>query len=298
MQNKSYIVLVLIALIAFVLSKQDFIVSNEINKNGSKPVVESTENKLVIKERVLNKPKSGAKENVNVQLQEDIFVELNQQKFSSEPIVEFMTVTYIVSKCKKGGLVDFNSVSQSKKLEKLMFERSKKCQNLIKDYPTLASKKRSKDLKPIMVELALKSQYAETMKKAMAMSFMDQEGKDDFLQEFVGLILKSQNGPLISSLMELITSLEGRFLVNKLSGLLGTINNSYTEFVYQQAVILYSCNYTDAITCLPSSEYMITQCYNYEGACGLDVATWFALNHTSAHNRDIARVMDFLENVE
>lgn len=300
MRNKVYITFTLIVLIALVivLSKQNTIEVKESTQNQFTSIKQATKVMLNKKVKNLNKVEKKPEEIVSLQVNEDILEELNQQRFSTEPFVELMTVTYMVSECKQRGKPGLSDSNQHEKLEKLWLEYSKKCLNIISDYPVLSSKNRSKELKTIMMKMAFKSQYADMIQRGMAMKFMGEEGKEDFLQEVVGLVLRSQNGPLISSLKDIVRGSEGTFLFNKVSELLGTINNSYTKFVYQQAVILYSCNFTESVTCLPSSQYMITQCYSDEIACGLDVPTWFGLNHTEAHNRDIARVMDFLENVQ
>ncbi len=110
-------------------------------------------------------------------------------------------------------------------------------------------------------------------------------------------VLKSQSAPLISALQAISREKEMQPYLNQLATILGTVNASYAQQILQQATTLYSCQYNQSITCSPSSQYMFEQCIEYEQACGLDVPTWFELNHTKAHNRDIAKLIAYFESL-
>lgn len=293
MRNKVYVVITLLILIIVVLLTHDKPFEGfKLNRTKLTSIEQVSKNNINEKASVLKKAKNKSKKNKNMQVSDDILDELSQKNFSSEPFVELLTVTYILQDCKRNGVTDFGKIEQ---LEKLIVKRSENCLKFKSDYPLVATKINSKEFESLIMKIALQSKYANVIQKGMTMRFMDQAFRNDFLEEVVGIILQSQNGPLITSLEKLFKSGEGSFLINKISKELGTINSNYSELVFQQAITLYSCQYSESITCLPSSKYMLRQCSEDERACGVDVLTWFQLSHTDAYNRDIAKVVNYLE---
>ncbi len=255
------------------------------------------EKNLKTKSEPNKNPKKSLKKVAELDVPEDILFELSQQQFSPEPIIELMSVTFLDRDCRKIGYMNIDSDESDgmKRVKTLQGECQKQRNSIHNDYPAYFEKKTGKDAEALFFKLAFQSKYANLIQRGMGMKFMSDEGKNQFFEDFFNLILTTENGPLIVSINEMFRESETLALLNKLSTRLGTINPSYTKLIIQQSTVLYSCQYNQSITCSPSSKYMIEQCYYHETACGLDVPTWFELNHTKAHNRDIAKMIRYFE---
>ncbi len=255
------------------------------------------EKNLKIKSEPNKQPKKVLKKVAELDVPEDILFELSQQQFSPEPIIEMLSVTYLDRDCRQIGymIIDLDEGDGIKRVKKLLNKCQKKRNSLHNDYPTYLEKKTGKEAEALFFKLAFKSKYVDLIQRGMGMDYMNDEGKNQFFEEVFNLIITTENGPLIASTNEIVNGSKALMFLNKLSTILGTINPNYTSLITQQASTLYSCQYNQAITCSPSSKYMIEQCYYHETACGLDVPTWFKLNHTKAHNRDIAKMIRYFE---
>ena len=228
-----------------------------------------------------------------------LMYELSKQQFSEEPVIEYVSVMTIDSTCQQSSYYTLNVEEKkyTKKAQLMLAKNTEWCKDFLEAYPLIGKYNKSDKDRMLLLKLASESQYAEFVQKAMGVKYMDDEAKNQLFEEAVAYVLKSQSAPLITILQNVPRDNETQMYMHKLSTILGTLNLIYTRQILQQATILYSCRYSQSITCSPSALYMLQQCIEYEEACGLDVLTWFELNHTKAHNRDIANLIAYFESL-
>jgi len=241
------------------------------------------------------KSKKLKKKTKALQVPEDIIQELSQQKYSSEPLLEVATVTLLLEDCKKGSSVNLSRQKSSEIFEEMIIKYQNNCQDILNNYPIISNLGSKNESEMMMLKIAMQSDYAEFFEKGMALQFQSDEVTQNFLIDAIKLITRSKSASLIVKIGELPLSLESQPYFNQLFEILGTINPVYTKHILTQASVLLSCQYNKGMTCSPISTYMLKQCFEYEEACGLDVQTWFQTHNTPAHNRDIAKLVDFLE---
>lgn len=247
--------------------------------------------------KVNQKTKGNTKKKINaLQIPEDIALELSQQKYSSEPLLEVATISLLLDDCKKRSSFNFiRRQKSSELLEEMILNYQDKCQDFIYDYPILSNLGTKNELDMIILNIAMQSDYADFFQKGMAVQYLSDEEKQNFLTDAIKLIITSKSASLIVKIGELPLSAESQPYFNQLFKNLGTISPIYTRLILTQASVLFSCQYNEGMTCSPISTYMLKQCFENENACGLDVQTWFQTNNTPAHNRDIAKLIDFFE---
>jgi len=239
-----------------------------------------------------------AKEAKEASANDEVMFELSQQQFSEEPFVELLSILAMGQSCQRMNYYELNyeEIQYTQEAQSLLAKNKQNCQTLLEAYPQIGSEYNKSDKgRMLMLKLASESQYAEFVQKAMGVKYMDDEVKNKFIAEMFAHVITSQSAPLIVQLQGMSREKEMQPYINQLAIILGVVNSSYTKQILQQATVMYSCQYNQSITCSPSSQYMLEHCIEYEDACGLDVPTWFELNHTKAHNRDIAKMIRYFE---
>jgi uncharacterized protein YxeA len=304
MHNKKLIIIVLVVIIITALGfwfritrsePKETLVKNSVSITKA---IDTKEEIKIKKESPQTSENIASKKDEESNNNDDVMYELSQQQFSEEPVVELLSILAMGESCQRMNYYELNyeETKFSQKAHLLLAKNKQDCQTLLETYPQIGSEyNKSNKGRMLILKLASESHYLDFVQKAMGVKYMDNEAKNLFIAEMFAHVLKSQSAPLISQLQIMSREKEMQTYMNRLATILGTVNSSYTQQILQQATVLYACQYNQSITCSPSSQYMLEQCIGYEQACGLDVPTWFELNHTKAHNRDIAKMIRYFE---
>ena len=291
MRNKITYTLIVIVLII----TGSWYYSNKEKTTVAKPVASQTDKHLTNQQDVITSEKKNQSPNVNkpIPIPQEITIELSQQKFSQEPFIEIMLVKMKQNLCKRYLSNSDRSFVATKKQQKLFVEFQDNCQILESQYPHVFESDMNKKVQFMVMTMLSESKYVGLLQKGLGYKFMSAEQKQQFSKEIIYTILTSKNGLLISMLPGFFKSPDSPIFMKQLSDTLGTKNLLYTQLISEQAVTLFSCQFSEAQSCSATSLYMYQQCQFDDSACGLDVQAWFERNHSPAHNRDIAKLVYF-----
>lgn len=297
MRNKLILSIIAISLVLAIIwyymggsTEKKPIVINADAVTAKKVIVEKTPDKSLNTHN--SKPQTKIKYNT---IPDEISIELSLQKFSQEPLLELVLLTKHITDCSRYSRFNFNGMAPSKKREKQALSFIEECKDFQSQYPNISKLRKNKKAELMFFALASESKYSELVQKGVAYKFMGDNQKQEFMQEIIQTALASGNGHIIAMLSEIFISSESHGFLKQLSGVLGTINLQYTQLIANQAIIQFSCQFSDGESCIATSHYMLQQCFLDANACGLDVQTWFQTNNTNAHNRDIKKLVDFFD---
>jgi len=236
-------------------------------------------------------------------LEDDFYHELSAQRYSKEPVVEMISLAWELEKCNKYKYYDTrknyykNFVLKQK--QKHMFEAfDTGCQNFKKNYPVLSQSMEKLDAKLLFISLAASSPYADLVQRGMNYKKMTPVEQREFNDEMAIALLKSNNAQLLLVFVK-ISSEETFFRgLLELEEVLRSANSVYIQMIAEQAAMLLSCQFNAGISCkAESSVYMLQQCIAEEAACGLDVETWFKMQFTAAHYRDVELMLTYFKSL-
>ena len=258
---------------------------NKIKENQDQIIERKDEN---VKDKKIDETKK-------FHIPDDIIQEISQELYSSEPIIEVITASKLMFDCQSKKYLNHSVSKISKKYEVMYLKSQKDCDEILNNFPLISEISENKEFEHLFMKVAMQSDYAKFFQKTMAQQFMSDEEKQALETETIKLITNSKNAPIIELLGEMPLTGRSQPYYNQLFIVLGTLNSNYAKLILSQSSILFSCQYNQGITCSPTSTYMLKQCVQNDSACGLDVQTWFQTHNTPAHNRDIAKLVDFLE---
>jgi len=263
-----------------------------VKHNGNNLLAEQ-EQKTTVNPQKQNK----SSKNTN-SIRDDLYQDLSFQKYSDDPIVEFTSIALEFANCTKMARRDtrkyYNQYfNTSHKLQAQIEKLSQSCDELKVHYPTIINFDKHFDSKMLILSLASSSKYASLIQRGIGFRQLGKQQENEFIFEVFVTILHSENAQLITLLSELAREPQAYSEILPIAGILNTINVQYLKLISEQAIVLVACQYNNGITCSDTGSYMLKICSHEEKACGVDVKTWFATNHTDAHNRDIKIVFDY-----
>ena len=295
MRNKLLLIVLSIAVLAIINLKNNTQVLTVSEKNlVTKEIVDSETDKIRKTSQQNKKPKKPIP-----QLQK-LYQELSVENYSKEPIIELTAAALGYMTCNKMEKRDTRKFHNryyqtSKKLQIQIEKLSQSCNTLKSQYPSIINSDKGIDSKLLFLSLASTSQYSELIQRGMSIEHMAKQQQNEYFLEVIKAILHSKNAQLISMLSEVLSEPVVYNEILHTAKILGTINRDYLVLISKQAVSLLACEYNNGMTCSDIGDYMLNACEANDEACGIDLQTWFAYNHTEAHNRDIYIVLDYFK---
>jgi hypothetical protein len=284
MLNKIIIVILIMTVVILLIARNEWsptLVSSLLTLNNK-------QDKTLIQNKQIDIKKEIPKHQKPIHpIPQEVAVELAQKQFSQSPYLEMLIVTKQLRNCGLYSYLNLSSNIPSIKREQLILDYQVYCKKITSQYLTISEAFKARKTELIVMNLAMDSDFSEIIQQAMAFEFFDEEQKIKFFEKSIKTYINSHNGLIISMLPDMSRSSDTRIYVNELSNILGTINQKYTMKIAEQALTLLSCQYSQGLSCMSTSNFMIKQCLADDKACGLDVEKWFKSNHTDAHNRDI-----------
>ncbi len=270
----------------------------KFKKDNIKPKVK----KAPIADESIIKPTIKPVQSKNEEPIDIIYRELGAERYSQEPALELMSVMREMFDC--GFIKSYKRYKFIEKTNQLSIAQQDiyrtyqdNCIQVNDTYPTIiefnqsSARSRKQDFMWIMMN----SPYRELMVNSKNFKKLDSYAQEQFVLDLTKAMINSHNSQMLLFLSTILS--EEREFLNalKLPEFLSSINIAYVQMIVGKAALLMSCEYNNGISCAPSSHTMTVICFENESACGMDVKSWFKVNHSFSHNHEINKVIAYFK---
>ena len=259
-----------------------------------KKTIPSKENKSQPKESTVNLSKQTVKPKYEFsELELDLLFEgLSGQEYSSDPMVELFSLAIELQNCKKAQrrIREIHSIVK----QHIEFEDKVKnhCRSRFDEHSDLVSLMKSNKLKRLVMDNILNSPYSEILSKIDSRKIDAMTNK-----RFIDMFIKSNNAQMLVALTDLPYSIKDDYLIDIVSESINSSYPEYLEMITKQSLMIYSCQFNNGITCLPTSFFMVDKCIQDNNLCGKNLMHWYEVYLTKGHKTDLKRAIESLNNV-
>ncbi|MEZ5471679.1 MAG: hypothetical protein R3E90_07850 [Marinicella sp.] len=219
-----------------------------------------------------------------------ILIELGQQQFSSEPLVELLSVLSTKENCKMRlraikGLDQYaDSFSHSEAAI------SEQCSLFDAQYPSIQTAKSDRVLNHLLLSNAFTSELSD-----LFIRIYNKEPGDDLKNELMIQLIKAKNPHFMRQIAKLPSRLENNLLINTVSERLKSTHPLYLQMIIEQGLEVQACQYDQGSTCTDTSVFMLDKCRMDELLCGQDINFWLHHYITPGHLADINSVITIIQ---
>lgn len=233
------------------------------------------------------------------QINQAILNEIHNRKYSDDDFIELVSLVYQQLNCYGYPSADYLQGFSDKAAE-VFTQLTQKCERDKNNYPTIAKlvEKNIDSINDLLLSTPTFKPEGEALK-----SLISEQNLGNQVDARTVLFTKNSQVIMHDGLIDLISGRSATLFLgnttkdlNQPDLLLG-LDDAYQKTVNGLAKALIACTYRNDQICAANSPFMVTQCFEDEKVCGLNVSQWYQKFIMPGMKKDVEIMLQYYKEI-